>query len=249
MHNKIQLNNQKAKMRSNDRKPDELRQIKIERNVNIHAEGSAYIEAGRTKVLCLASVAATVPPFLRDSGKGWVTAEYAMLPRATDQRTNRERRGAGGRTMEIQRLIGRSLRAVVDLPMLGENSITVDCDVLQADGGTRTASISGAFVAMYDAMRHMVEQEMIARLPIREQVAAISVGVVDGDAMLDLDYDEDSNADVDMNVVMTSSGLLVEVQGTAEGAPFAKDTMDSLMELADKGTTEIFKFQKTALEI
>ena len=236
-------------MRTDGRELDELRPIKIERNVNMHAEGSAYIEAGQTKVLCLASVANKVPPFLRDTGKGWVTAEYAMLPRATDQRTNRERKGAGGRTMEIQRLIGRSLRAVVELPLLGENSITVDCDVLQADGGTRTAAITGAFVAMYDAMRHMVDQEMIARLPIKEFVAAISVGVVGEDNLLDLKYDEDSGADVDMNVVMTGSGLLVEVQGTAEGAPFAKDKMDSLMELADKGINEIFKIQKTALGV
>ncbi len=235
--------------RADNRACDQLRRIKIERNVNIHAEGSAYIETGETKLICLASVAEVTPGFLRDTGRGWVTAEYAMLPRATTGRTNRERRGAGGRTMEIQRLIGRSLRAVVNQPLLGERTITVDCDVIQADGGTRSAAITGAFVAMYDAIRGLVEEERIARSPITDFVAATSVGIVGGDKMLDLCYCEDSEADVDMNVVMTGSGKFIEVQGTAEKEPFGKETLDDLLVLAAEGIQEIFGIQKRALEV
>lgn len=235
--------------RSDGRALDQLRSIKIERGVNIHAEGSAFIETGNTKVLCLATVTEGAPYFLRDTGQGWVTGEYSMIPRATVERTSRERRGAGGRTMEIQRLIGRSLRAVVNLPLLGERTITVDCDVLQADGGTRTAAITGAFVVMYDAMRDLVEREVIASMPVSEFVAATSVGVIGGNVALDLNYDEDSGADVDMNVVMTGSGNFIEVQGTAEKTPFSKQTLDNLLELAATGINEIFTIQKKALGV
>ncbi|VAX24768.1 Ribonuclease PH [hydrothermal vent metagenome] len=235
--------------RGDGRAHDQRRPTKIERGVNIHAEGSALIETGDTKVLCLATVTEGVPFFLRDTGKGWVTGEYSMIPRATVDRTNRERRGAGGRTMEIQRLIGRSLRAIVNLPLLGERTITIDCDVLQADGGTRTAAITGAFVVMYDAMRALVDKEIIASMPINEFVAATSVGIVDGKAALDLNYEEDSSADVDMNVVMTGSGNFIEVQGTAEKTPFSKDTLDNLLALATKGINEIFTIQKQALGV
>ncbi len=235
--------------RGDGRANDQLRSIKIECGVNIHAEGSAFIETGQTKVLCLATVEEGTPSFLKNSGKGWVTAEYSMLPRATSQRSLRERRGAGGRTMEIQRLIGRSLRAVVNLPLLGARTITVDCDVLQADGGTRTAAITGAFVVLYEALRKMVELEIIARLPVTEFVAATSVGVVGDETILDLNYDEDSRADVDMNVVMTSSGRFVEVQGTAEKIPFSKEKMDEMLDLASGGINEIFSIQKKALGV
>ncbi len=233
--------------RNDGRIEDALRPISIERNISLHAEGSAYIKVGRTEVLCAATVEERVPPFLKNSGKGWVTAEYAMLPRATSERVRRERKGAGGRTMEIQRLIGRSLRAVVDLPRLGERSVTIDCDVIQADGGTRTASITGACVAMYDAMSKLVEDEMIATMPIRELVAATSVGMFEGAPILDLNYEEDSAAEVDMNVVMTESGLLVEVQGTAEEEPYSRETLNTLMDFADKGCTEIFALQRGVL--
>jgi len=235
--------------RADGRAYDQLRLIKIERNVNIHAEGSAYIETGETKLICLASVAETTPGFLRDTGRGWVTAEYAMLPRATTDRTNRERRGAGGRTMEIQRLIGRSLRAVINQPLLGERTITVDCDVIQADGGTRSAAVTGAFVAMYDAIRGLVEGERIARSPVTDFVAATSVGIVGGDQMIDLCYREDSEADVDMNVVMTGSGKFIELQGTAEKEPFGKETLDDLLTLAAEGIEEIFGIQKRVLGV
>jgi len=229
------------------RKEKELRPITIERNISAHAEGSAIIKAGRTEVLCMATVESRVPPFLKDSGKGWVTAEYAMLPRATTERTQRERLGAGGRTMEIQRLIGRSLRAVTELALLGDHTITVDCDVIQADGGTRCASITGACVAMYDAMRWMVEKERIASLPVKDLVAGISVGIRGGSPILDLNYEEDSSAEVDMNIVMTGAGLFVEIQGTAEETPFAQESMDSMVRLARTGLEDIFHIQKAAL--
>lgn len=234
--------------RNDGRAFDVMRPIKIERNLNIHAEGSALITVGNTQVLCLATAEERIPSFLRDSGKGWVTAEYAMLPRATSERTGRERRGAGGRTMEIQRLIGRSLRAVVDFHTLGERTITVDCDVLQADGGTRCASITGAYIAMADAITWLVETERIARSPIKDQVAAISVGMLDGAPRLDMDYEEDSKAEVDMNIVMTGEGKFVEIQGTAEAEPFSHDEMNALTSLAQKGLRQIFDLQKNVLE-
>ncbi len=230
--------------RNDGRGPETLRELVIEKDINMHAEGSALISVGNTKVICTASVEERVPQFLRNSGRGWVTAEYSMLPRATGSRVRRERKGAGGRTMEIQRLIGRSLRAVVDFDRLGERTVTVDCDVIQADGGTRCASITGAYVAMYEAMNRLAESERIASNPIKEQVAAISVGIREGKAILDLDYDEDSNAQVDMNIVMTGSGKLVEVQGTAEEEPFTKEEMDTLINLAEKGLGDIFLIQK-----
>ncbi|MBI4829829.1 MAG: ribonuclease PH [Nitrospinae bacterium] len=233
--------------RANNRAANGLRPITIETGVSVHAEGSAYIRAGNTHVLCAASVENTIPPFLKGSGQGWVTAEYAMLPRATNIRTARERKGAGGRTMEIQRLIGRSLRAVVSLPLIGERTVTVDCDVIQADGGTRTAAITGAYVALALALRGLVEGERIARDPMTGQVAAVSVGVIGGAPTLDLDYSEDSAADVDMNVVMTGEGAFVEVQGTAEKTPFHKDQLDTLLDLAAGGVRELFAHQNRAL--
>jgi len=233
--------------RSHNRAANGLRPISIETNVNRHAEGSAFIRAGHTHVLCAASVENTIPPFLKGAGQGWVTAEYAMLPRATNIRTARERKGAGGRTMEIQRLIGRSLRAVVSLPLIGERTVTVDCDVIQADGGTRTAAITGAYVALALALRGLVESERIARDPLTGQVAAVSVGVIGGAPTLDLDYAEDSAAEVDMNVVMTGEGAFVEVQGTAEKTPFHKDQLDTLLDLAAGGVRELFAHQNRAL--
>lgn len=235
--------------RKNGRIADELRPLSIERNVNIHAEGSAFVRAGQTHVLCVATVEDKVPPFLYKSGKGWVTAEYAMIPRSTNTRMQRERKGLGGRTMEIQRLIGRSLRSVVELAKLGERAITVDCDVIQADGGTRTAAITGAYVAMYDAMRWLVENEKIASIPVKDQVAAISVGIVGGETLLDLDYEEDSGAEVDMNIVMTGAGLLVEVQGTAEEKPFTHEKMREMMKTAEAGLTNIFEMQSQVLDV
>lgn len=233
--------------RRDGRSVDEGRPVSIERGVNLYAEGSAYIKVGNTEVLCLATVEEKVPSFLRGKGVGWVTAEYSMLPRATSERTRRERKGAGGRTMEIQRLIGRSLRAVVNMPLLGERSVTVDCDVIQADGGTRSASITGAYVALHDALSKLVEKELIASLPILEEVAAVSVGVVSGIPVLDLDYAEDSTADVDMNLVMTGSGKLVEIQGTAEAEPFDRSVMDELVTLAEGGIANLVNLQKEVL--
>lgn len=231
-------------MRSDGRKPDELRPVKISRGFIKHAEGSVLIEVGGTKVICVATIDEGVPPFLRDSRTGWVTAEYAMLPRSTEERSPRERGRTGGRTYEIQRLIGRSLRSVVTLETLGERTITIDCDVIQADGGTRTASITGAFVALWDAASLLRRQGRIPENPIRDFVAATSVGIVGGEHYLDLNYSEDSMAEVDMNIVMTGRGKFVEVQGTAESTPFSKEDMDALLELARKGVSRLVEIQK-----
>lgn len=235
--------------RHDGRAPDQLRPIKITRRYTKHAEGSVLIEFGDTKVLCTASVEERVPPHKKNSGEGWVTAEYGMLPRSTNTRTDREaaRGKQTGRTQEIQRLIGRSLRAVVDLKKLGERQITLDCDVLQADGGTRTASITGAYVALMDAVNVLLEKKLIKESPVREPVAAISVGIHGGTALLDLNYVEDSACETDMNVVMTGSCTFIEVQGTAEGVPFTRAEMDQLMELAAAGVKQLVAAQKQAL--
>ena len=235
--------------RSENRTPDSLRPITITRHYTKHAEGSVLIEFGATKVLCTASVEEKVPPHKRGSGEGWVTAEYGMLPRATHTRSDREaaRGKQSGRTQEIQRLIGRSLRAVFDLSALGERTITLDCDVLQADGGTRTAAITGAFVAAHDAVAWLLKQGRITASPIRDHVAAISVGLLNDVPLLDLEYSEDSTCDTDMNVVMTGAGAYVEVQGTAEGAAFTRTQMDSLLLLAERGIADLVKSQKAAL--
>ena len=237
--------------RGQGRAPDQLRAVTIERNYTKHAEGSVLISFGETKVLCTASVLAKVPPHKKGSGEGWVTAEYGMLPRATHTRSDREaaRGKQTGRTQEIQRLIGRALRAVVDLKALGEHTIHVDCDVIQADGGTRTASITGAYVAVSDAVAWLVRERKIAQSPIREAIAAISVGVVEGVPMLDLDYNEDSGCDTDMNVVMTGAGGFVEIQGTAEGSPFSGADLTALLALAQKGIGELVEAQKQALAL
>ena len=237
-------------MRPSQRQPDQLRTIRITRNYTKHAEGAVLIECGDTKVICTASVEEKVPGFLKGKNQGWLTAEYGMLPRSTGTRTDREaaRGKQSGRTQEIQRLIGRSLRAVMDLTKLGERTIHIDCDVIQADGGTRTASITGAFVAAQDAVNYLLGKGLIAESPIRDSVAAISVGVYEGVPVLDLDYAEDSNCDTDMNVVMTGSGGFVEVQGTAEGTPFSRAEMDALLALADKGIRELVALQKAALK-
>jgi ribonuclease PH len=236
-------------MRPDGRQPDQLRPVTIDTNVNKYAEGSALIEMGDTRVLCTASVEESVPRFLYQSGEGWVTAEYAMLPRATGTRSVREsaRGRLGGRTQEIQRLIGRSLRAVVDMSKLGERTIWLDCDVLQADGGTRTASITGAFVALHLALQHLAYQDLITELPIRDFVAAISVGMLQDMPQLDLNYEEDSTSDVDMNVVMTGSGNLIEIQGTAEGKPFAQESLLQMLQLARQGIASLIAAQRTAL--
>ncbi|MBE0620186.1 MAG: ribonuclease PH [Burkholderiales bacterium] len=231
------------------RQADELREIRITRGYTKHAEGSVLVEFGDTKVLCTASVEEKVPGFLRGQGRGWLTAEYGMLPRATNTRTAREaaRGKQSGRTQEIQRLIGRSLRAVTDLSLLGERTIQIDCDVIQADGGTRTASITGAYVAAHDAATLLLQRGLIANAPMRDFVAAVSVGVYQGATVLDLDYAEDSACDTDMNVVMTGSGGFVEVQGTAEGAPFSRQDMDALLMLAQNGIAQLVAMQKKAL--
>ncbi len=236
--------------RSDGRRADELRAVRITPTFMPYAEGSALIEMGRTRVICTASLEERVPPFRRHTGQGWLTAEYAMLPRATEQRTAREtgRGGPSGRTHEIQRLIGRSLRAVVDLTMLGERTITLDCDVLQADGGTRTASITGAYVALVLACRRLHRAGKIAHLPITGEVAAVSVGIVDATALLDLKYDEDSRAAVDMNVVCTGDGRFIELQGTAEGDPFTRAEMDELVALATQGLETLLAAQRAAIE-
>ena len=236
-------------MRKDGRRPDELRPIRITRNFQEFAEGSCLIELGQTRVLCAASFEEKVPPFLRGSGRGWVTAEYSMLPRATATRTSREvQKGRpSGRTQEIQRLIGRSLRAVTQLGSIGEATITVDCDVLLADGGTRTASITGAYVALYDAFRKMRDAGRLETIPLVEEVAAVSVGIVDGVAVLDLPYEEDSTASVDFNVVLTGGGRFVEVQGTAEGEPFDRAQLDGLLELARGGIRALVAAQREAL--
>jgi ribonuclease PH len=235
--------------RSSGRQPQQLREITITRQFTRHAEGSVLITFGDTRVICTATVEAGVPRFLRGKGEGWVTAEYGMLPRSTDSRMGREaaRGKQGGRTVEIQRLIGRSLRAALDLKALGENTITIDCDVIQADGGTRTASITGACVALVDALRHMQRKGMISTDPLRQMIAAVSVGVVAGVPVLDLDYPEDSSADTDMNVIMTEAGDFIEVQGTAEGAAFNRSELDALLDLASGGIAELIAIQKSAL--
>jgi len=233
--------------RSGDRRPDQNRPITIETGVSPYAEGSCIISTGNTRVLCTASVVTGVPRWRESSEAGWVTAEYAMLPRATHTRTRRERNGAKGRTQEIQRLIGRSLRSVTDMKLMGAHTITVDCDVLQADGGTRTASITGACVALSLAGDWMLSEGLVDRNPLRERVAAVSVGIVDGQVYLDLDYPEDSGAQVDMNVVGTQSGGLVEVQGTAEGDPFPRSDLDALMDIAMSGLEALFGAQASAL--
>jgi ribonuclease PH len=235
--------------RTGGRAADQLRPVRITRGFTIHAEGSVLIEFGNTRVLCTASVEEKVPPHKRNSGEGWVTAEYGMLPRATHTRGDREaaRGKQSGRTQEIQRLIGRSLRAVFDLKKLGERTITLDCDVLQADGGTRTAAITGAFVAAQDAVNALLLTGKIGQSPITGPVAAISVGIVEGTPLLDLEYVEDVACDTDMNVVMTGAGHYVEVQGTAEGAPFTRSEMDQLLRLAEKGIGELVAMQRAAL--
>ncbi len=237
--------------RSTGRRADALRRVTLERGYTRHAEGSVLVCFGDTKVLCTASVEEKVPPFKRGSGQGWLTAEYGMLPRATHTRSDREaaKGKQSGRTQEIQRLIGRSLRSVFDLGALGERTISLDCDVLQADGGTRTAAITGAFVAAHDAVTLLIARGLLQASPIRDFVAAVSVGVVQGVPLLDLEYTEDSSCDTDMNVVMTGSGGFVEVQGTAEGAPFSRAEMDALLALADKGIRELNALQRLALRV
>lgn len=237
-------------IRPSGRQPDQLRDVKITRNYTCHAEGSVLIEFGNTKVLCTASVEERVPPWLKGKGAGWVTAEYGMLPRATGSRNRREATAGkqSGRTQEIQRLIGRSLRAAVDLQALGEVQITVDCDVIQADGGTRTASITGGYIALVDAVNGLKAKGKIKKDPIFGQIAAISVGVYKGIPVLDLDYPEDSNAETDMNVVMNEAGGFIEVQGTAEGHAFRRDEMDAMLALAEKGIKELAAAQTAALE-
>jgi len=236
-------------MRPSNRQPDELRPVTLERGVSLHAEGSCLIKCGNTHVLCTASLEDRIPPWLKGRGGGWVTAEYGMLPRSTGERMRREASAGrqGGRTLEIQRLIARSLRAVVDLGALGERQITVDCDVIQADGGTRTASITGAWVALHDCINWMKAREMIAGDVITDHVAAVSCGIYEGTPVLDLDYQEDSQADTDANFVMTGSGGIVEVQGTAEGTPFTAAQFDELMALARKGIGELIELQKLAI--
>jgi ribonuclease PH len=236
-------------MRNDGRSATALRSVTLTRSFTRHAEGSVLIEFGDTMVLCTASVEESVPPFLRGKGTGWVTAEYAMLPRATHTRSQREaaKGKQTGRTLEIQRLIGRSLRAVTDLEKLGERSIYIDCDVIQADGGTRTASITGAYVALIDALTTLKSRGLLAEIPIKEAVAAVSVGIVGGEALLDLNYLEDSSAEVDMNFVITSSGRFVEVQGTAEAEPFTCAQMDAMRDLALGGVQQLFAFQQEAL--
>ncbi|MBV2235321.1 MAG: ribonuclease PH [Sterolibacterium sp.] len=236
--------------RPSGRQPDQLRHVRMTRHYTRHAEGSVLVEFGDTKVLCTASVEESLPPFLRGKGQGWVTAEYGMLPRATHTRSAREaaKGKQSGRTQEIQRLIGRSLRAITDLQKLGERQITLDCDVLQADGGTRTAAITGACVALHDAVQTLLAAGKLTENPLRDFVAAISVGIVDGVPLLDLDYPEDSSCDTDMNVVMTGSGGMVEVQGTAEGTPFSRHELDSLLQLAEAGIRQLIEQQRAALK-
>lgn len=236
-------------MRSNGRNNDQLRPMNLTTNVNKYAEGSVYIEMGDTKVICTATVDEKVPPFLKGQGKGWVTAEYSMLPRATHSRNQREaaRGKLSGRTMEIQRLIGRALRSVVNLKALGERTITLDCDVIQADGGTRTTSITGAFVALSIAVNKIAEQHRLPVFPITDFLASVSVGVVGGQSLLDLNYEEDSKAKVDMNLVMTGNGKFVEVQGTGEESPFSREELNELLQLGEQGIREIIVKQKEIL--
>lgn len=236
-------------MRPSKRNPDQLRDVTITRNYTKHAEGSVLVACGDTKVICTASIDEKVPPFLRGKAQGWTTAEYGMLPRSTGTRIDREaaRGKQTGRTQEIQRLIGRSLRAVVDLKVLGERTIQIDCDVIQADGGTRTASITGAFVALHDAVSFLLKEGRIKESPLRDFVAAVSVGVYQGVPVLDLDYAEDSGCDTDMNIVMTGSGGFVEVQGTAEGTPFSRAEMEAMLDLGQNGIAQLVSKQKAAL--
>jgi len=237
-------------MRPSGRKPQELRKVSFERGISKHAEGSCLVRFGDTHVMCLATVEEKVPPWLKGAGKGWVTAEYGMLPRATGERMRREAAQGkqSGRTQEIQRLIGRSLRAVVDLVALGERQITLDCDVIQADGGTRTAAITGSWIALYDALKWMGARDMFARNPIRDHVAAISCGIHKGEVVLDLDYEEDSSAETDANFVMTGKGGIVEVQGTEEGEPFSQERFLELMALAKQGIGQLVALQKQAVQ-
>jgi ribonuclease PH len=236
-------------MRPSGRQPDQLREVSITRNYTKHAEGSVLVEFGDTKVICTASVEERIPSFLRGTGEGWVTAEYGMLPRSTGSRMGREsaRGKQGGRTMEIQRLIGRSLRAAIDLKALGERSITIDCDVIQADGGTRTASITGAFVALQDAINYLIKKKKLSKNPLFGQVASVSVGIYEGTPVLDLDYAEDSTAETDMNIVMNDAGAYIELQGTAEGHAFRADELQSMLDLAKKGIEELMAKQQAAL--
>ncbi|MBR3502055.1 MAG: ribonuclease PH [Alphaproteobacteria bacterium] len=234
-------------MRYSGRSNEQMRNLEFVTNVNIYAEGSCLVKCGNTKVLCTATVDENLPAWLKDKGHGWITAEYALLPRSTQTRVSRETKGVGGRTHEIQRLIGRSLRAAVDLKAMPEICVQIDCDVLQADGGTRTASISGAFVALYIAMRKMVNEGRLLRNPIKEFVAAVSCGIIDGETMLDLDYSEDSHADADTNFVLTESGRIVEIQATAEGATFNENEFNELFRLAKSGIHQIIMAQKQVL--
>jgi len=236
-------------MRPSGRTANQIRPVTITRNFTCHAEGSVLVEFGNTKVICNATVEEGVPRFMKGKGEGWITAEYSMLPRATHSRSGREaaRGKQGGRTLEIQRLIARSLRAAVDLKLLGENTITLDCDVIQADGGTRTASITGACVALVDALTHMRSKGILKANPLKHMIGAVSVGIYKGNAIADLEYLEDSAAETDMNVVMTETGHLIEVQGTAEGEPFTFEEMTEMLELAKHGLRELFDIQKTAL--
>ncbi|MFK7090113.1 ribonuclease PH [Chromobacterium violaceum] len=238
-------------MRPSQRSADAMRVVRLTRSYTKHAEGSVLVEFGDTKVICTASVEETVPSFLKGKGQGWVTAEYGMLPRSTGSRMRRESAAGkqSGRTQEIQRLIGRSLRAVTDLAKLGERQIVIDCDVIQADGGTRTASITGAYVALADAIRGLIDAGKLSATPLRDQVAAVSVGVYKGQPVLDLDYLEDSDCETDMNVVMTGSGRFVEVQGTAEGEPFSEEEMAAMLALARKGIAELLAYQRQALSV
>jgi len=236
-------------IRANGRKWNEMRQVRITRDFLPSANGSALIEMGNTRVICTASLEDRVPPFLKNSGTGWLTAEYAMLPMSTSERNTRESTSGKikGRTHEIQRLIGRSLRAVTDMSAFGERTVFIDCDVLQADGGTRTASITGGFIALVDALRRLGEEGAIEGLPVKDFISAISVGIIGGDVLLDLDYAEDSNADVDMNFVMTGSGGIVEIQGTAEAKPFSREMMDRMIDIATTGISELTEKQKGIL--
>ncbi|BEP29861.1 ribonuclease PH [Helicovermis profundi] len=236
-------------MRIDGRQNDELRKFNITRNYLLHPEGSVLIETGNTKVICTATIEEKVPPFLKGQGKGWVSAEYSMLPRSTHTRKirNSSKGKIDGRTQEIQRLIGRSLRSIVDLEKLGERTIWIDCDVIQADGGTRTASITGAYVALMDALMKLKNEALIKEIPMNDYIAAVSVGIVNGEVLLDLCYEEDSSAKVDMNLIMTSKGEFIEIQGTGEEAPFSKAELNKLLEFGEKGILELIEFQKKAL--
>lgn len=237
-------------MRPSNREANQMREVKITRNYTMHAEGSVLVEFGNTKVLCTATVESKVPGWLRGKGSGWVTAEYGMLPRSTGSRMRREATGGkqGGRTMEIQRLIARSLRAAIDLEALGEKMITIDCDVIQADGGTRTASVTGGYVALADAIEYMIENKIISKNPLLGKMASVSVGIFKGIPVLDLDYDEDSSAETDMNVVMNDKEAFLEVQGTAEGHAFNQDELNAMLDLAKKGINELMQIQHKVLE-